>query len=804
MEIPEGSVLARDKLRSPKKRRRRAPAMGAANDCFTCQELRKMCDRRRPYCTQCLEHGKNCSGYKTTLTWDVGVASRGKLRGLALPIATSEKVSRRSIARERKKWIISNQASELGPESSGFLPAMTSRPSYPLAKFGTKQYSFVNMEPNHSTSPGARCHSAPQSDVHTSPRIRKRLRRHSIEPVLVPDLDYLRGSQDLPMSASVLGLYDDLDFGMSVESSPKAAYVATSVPQSRELPDSLANFDPMNGDLRTGHELMWCSQGKYSNLSSDQPLPDYPTNKPLSTTPISAGRTDNILFTTEPFDGYGFAANSEAWVGPGAFNNMHSSAHKQIMNPVAPDCDDQWALDFSEPRSCPSPQTNNLRFLIDYYDRVIPPVSAALGGPSHPYKAYMLLLAVRSETLQHAIAALSANYMRQRSASSARTMRSNQPFSDFFHDEFVRKYSPAHNTLDAGRNLTATLRSTERLEEGFFKEASLRMLNEHFMEIDRRKDDSLRATILILCLYHVCGTRLADLRQCFAVAMKIVSWHSENSTVNFKATIWLAVMFAWFDSTTSTGGPGKEHFPGAGMIASGVDEKSYTFESFAGCHGKLFSIIIKLGRLNFQSGDPSVQGTSSLQSTSLGFGRMPSPVDKGNDYYSMNPTQIDGSHPVLCVDTETDARVQLWRERNQIRAELEGWQWDPLVRYPNSPEAAAPLRQISSAHVSESFRYAALLYIECLNFPRVREMQPHLDSIVKRLVFHVSNIQTDVSLLLPLFIAGLGSPSQQICHLMSEGCLDMLEDSDFFKNVSALELLHHLWGGDDDDDGTYS
>ena len=70
-----------------RKRRRRTPAGGAADDCFTCSKRNVKCDRRRPYCSQCLEVGNECSGYKTQLTWGVGVASRGKLRGLSLPIA---------------------------------------------------------------------------------------------------------------------------------------------------------------------------------------------------------------------------------------------------------------------------------------------------------------------------------------------------------------------------------------------------------------------------------------------------------------------------------------------------------------------------------------------------------------------------------------------------------------------------------------------------------------------------------------------------------------------------------------------
>lgn len=86
--VPAGKDVA-----SARKRRRRAPAGGAADDCFTCAKRNVKCDRRRPYCSQCLEIGNECSGYKTQLTWGVGVASRGKLRGLSLPIAKAPPVS---------------------------------------------------------------------------------------------------------------------------------------------------------------------------------------------------------------------------------------------------------------------------------------------------------------------------------------------------------------------------------------------------------------------------------------------------------------------------------------------------------------------------------------------------------------------------------------------------------------------------------------------------------------------------------------------------------------------------------------
>ncbi|KAK6541387.1 hypothetical protein TWF694_007200 [Orbilia ellipsospora] len=72
------------------KRRRRAPPSGASEPCHTCRQNNRVCDRRRPYCTQCIETKGTCSGYRTQLTWGVGVASRGKLRGLSLPVPLSD------------------------------------------------------------------------------------------------------------------------------------------------------------------------------------------------------------------------------------------------------------------------------------------------------------------------------------------------------------------------------------------------------------------------------------------------------------------------------------------------------------------------------------------------------------------------------------------------------------------------------------------------------------------------------------------------------------------------------------------
>jgi hypothetical protein len=124
-----------------RKRRRRAPASGASSDCFACTKRNTKCDRRRPYCSQCLELGKECSGYKTQLTWGVGVASRGKLRGLSLPVAKSAPVPRSPpVAQPRASSSMSRSLKPTEEEVKIKLESIRTMPSNPFMT-----YDFVNM-----------------------------------------------------------------------------------------------------------------------------------------------------------------------------------------------------------------------------------------------------------------------------------------------------------------------------------------------------------------------------------------------------------------------------------------------------------------------------------------------------------------------------------------------------------------------------------------------------------------------------------------------------------------------------------
>jgi hypothetical protein len=135
---------------APRKRRRRAPASGAADDCFACHKRNAKCDRRRPYCSPCLEIGNDCSGYKTQLTWGVGVASRGKLRGLSLPVAKSAPAVKspptRTYTRPRATSSLNRLAVE-GHTGDDDIEIKIEREVPRLASAYTS-YDFMHMNPN--------------------------------------------------------------------------------------------------------------------------------------------------------------------------------------------------------------------------------------------------------------------------------------------------------------------------------------------------------------------------------------------------------------------------------------------------------------------------------------------------------------------------------------------------------------------------------------------------------------------------------------------------------------------------------
>ena len=807
---------------SPRKRRRRAPATGAADDCFACQERQTKCDRRRPYCTPCLDQGKDCSGYKTQLTWGVGVASRGKLRGLSLPIPKSKRAAQSMDEEDDKKAIGPKKLAKLGPtrRTSDALDGAYLRSPTSATTTGTTgtstSYNFVNMDPNSSASttspspmlpPPSFDWRAPSSLFHgrDSRQARKRPRRHTLQPLSVPTMHPTRDYGVMPMTASVIGGYGHHDFGLSSQISPMVpsftGYGIVS-PTYKDFSSQSMVQSPCESNFYPSHQTLgWPRDNMSSGLGSNHSNQDYRQQDTFyADLMATANPTDSMLSNQQTFPPQDLSVTSatdSTSLTAGSEYPVYAS-HSSAL--VADDVGDHSSS--LVPRLLPSLSIGNtpkLQYLIDYYDKVISPVIVAFDGPTNPYRSHILTLAVESETLQHAIAALSASNLRMRRGHNPlSTNRSSQSLSPSSHDHSVRKSLIAHSLMDVGIDrLPETSASEPSHEELYHKGASIKALNEQLADPLRRKDDSILATLLILCLYHICDTGVAKFKTQFAGVKKILALRGGTKGDNSKATNWLTIMFTWFDAMTASVNDRESQLDGDDLDMSSLNGDEWALENLAGCDGRLFKLIAKLGRLNLLSQNKPVAGCSTKSSPTAKVQQLPSPVTKNQDYYSMNYNRFDGNGWSAMIEeepAEADTRAQFWKEWHEIRDKLRDWQLDGTI----TPPAEGDRRDIY--HISESFRYSALLYTERLAYPHLPSANAKFQSLVTQALFHISNVQSDVFLLWPLFITGTECVSEQGRYLIRERCLDIQKDSGFFNNISGLELLEKIWRDDETND----
>jgi len=806
---------------SPRKRRRRAPATGAADDCFACQERQTKCDRRRPYCSPCLELGNDCSGYKTTLTWGVGVASRGKLRGLALPIAKSKRAVQ-SMDEDDEKTTNGpkKKLAKLGPtrkasDSLGDQLRSPTGATITACSSTPTRYNFVSMDPNSASSTTSPMQAPPSFEWRASQSLpqnrdvqpaRKKQRRHTLQPLQVPVLHPARDYGTMPMTASVVGGYGHHDFGLSSQISPMipsfTGYGIVS-PTYQEYTSQSMVQSPSEANFLNSHETGWPHDNLSSSIGAGHDNQDYNHQDIFYADMTDASSiVANALSTSQSYHQHDIAIPISPPTTSLAVDTKYPTFSDQSSSLIADDVGDHPS--FTIRRALPSLSIGNtpkLQFLIDYYDKVISPVIVAFDGPTNPYRSHILSLAAESETLQHAIAALSASNLRMRRGHNPlSTNRSSQSIVPSSHDHSVRKSSIAHNLMDDGMHrLPQTSTNEPSHEELFHKSASIKALNEQLADPLRRKDDSILATLLILCLYHICDTGVGKFKTQFAGVKKILALRGGTKGDNSKATNWLTIMFTWFDAMTATVNDREGQLDGDDLDMSKLNGDEWALENLAGCDGRLFKIIAKLGRLNLLSQSRPVSGEAyprSSNSPTAKAQRLPSPGPKSQDYYSMNYNRFDGNGWSSLMDEEPSEndRAQFWEEWNDIRKRLHEWQLEDSM----TPPPEGDRRDLY--HISESFRYSALLYTERLAYPHLPSAHPNFQNLVTQALFHISNVKSDVFLLWPLFITGTECVSEQGRYLIRERCLNIQKDSGFFNNISGLELLEKIWCDDETND----
>jgi hypothetical protein len=110
--------------------------------------------------------------------------------------------------------------------------------------------------------------------------------------------------------------------------------------------------------------------------------------------------------------------------------------------------------------------------------------------------------------------------------------------------------------------------------------------------------------------------------------------------------------------------------------------------------------------------------------------------------------------------------------------------------------------QAALLHISESFRYAALLYIERLAHPTLPAGAPNFQNLVAQGLYHISQIGitscVNKFLLWPLFIVGTECVDPEHRAVVRQRCVEIQRESGFFNNLSGLEVLERVWREDDD------
>ena len=636
-------------------------------------------------------------------------------------------------------------------------------------------------------------------------RSSKRMRSHSLEPLQVAPAQALRDMGTMPMTANALGGFRDHQYELSMQCSPVRPIFSTYTPYSPNYPEypiqksdshQAVPESPFDSNFFSVPEMSWSGDSVSSSLASDDSNNEYQEEQAFFADPIVANTLDGILGNPHNMGqqhlGTVISQDEVKTVGvPQHLGQLHQS-------PVLVPDDVGAHTSVSFPAPFPSlsiGKTPGIRFLIDYYDKVISPVIVAFDGPTNPYRTHILRLAVESETLQHAIAALSASNLRMRRGNPHATKGcKRRSLTDCSYDKSVRKSSIAHSLMDGGfDSLPQTSTSEPSMEELFHKTASIKALRQQLADPERRRDDSILATLLILCLYHVCDTGVAKFKTQFAGVKQILAMRGGTKGQNSKASNWLTIMFTWFDAMTATVNNRETQLPD--LDISGDEE--WALENLAGCDGRLFKIIAKLGRLNLLSQGKVVKDVIP-QPASRPTVRSVSPNAKSQDYYSMNFSRYDGNgfSSLLDDDDDTTLRAPFWREWTEIRKALHDWQ---LESTQPSPSSSSQIDRVDLSHISESFRYSALLYTERLAYPHLPSEHPNFQSLVTQALHHITNVRSDVFLLWPLFITGTECVSAEDRHLIRARCLDIQKDSGFFNNISGLELLEKVWRDDMND-----
>jgi hypothetical protein len=715
--------------------------------------------------TQCLDVGKDCSGYKTTLTWGVGVASRGKLRGLSLPVANST----RKAAEDDSE----HKSQETKSESQTTSPKPTE--SERTMKMEDTNY-YWRMPSSHRASISS-CVSS--SYIPSAPIPIPSVANHGWDTPLLPDSldDYVSTSVKShfmrPPPLQRMASFSPSSFDESIFSAPSTGSIGgfsdSDFPSPHDFPstpETTHHMEPFinNGmNIFTGPETM--------KLPQELPLDLFP--------PFDPNIEAQLNFHMDSFDSHGldvfFMPNNTSYIpvdglgitvagmpymaSPTAQQSQigsATSAPEQCLNN-----DPNWAPALSNPFNVgllPN-LTPRMRYLIDYYDKAVCPVLTAVDGPNNPYRVHILALASTSNpALLNAVSAFASNVLHLRT----------KPGEGY-------RINPDPSKREACEEALA------------FKSTSVGLFNAAVRDPAAAHDDSILATLVVLTLFNISEGGLGKLKSQMPGIRQILALRGQNSS---QFLHWVTFFYTLLDVTTAV-----VHDRAAQHRSTTLDILDFSanlgaLEHLAHCEARMFKVIARLGPANKLGSWPSETHRPSINP----FTGLPMASPLGN--MDVNPADDMPSN---------DARQEIWSSWTQVRSRLRSWSRDPLSCPPtplfNQTASKPDNEALLVCHTSEVFRHASLLFAERLAFPHIPPSSQQIQHLVSATLHHFSSIPDSSALnrvlLWPLMVAGTECITPNHRDVIRLRCGDAMRESGFFAGLSGLDVLERVWAADD-------
>ncbi|KAI5804131.1 fungal-specific transcription factor domain-containing protein [Peziza echinospora] len=790
---------------APRKRRRRAPATGAAEDCFTCRANATKCDRRRPYCGPCLEIGNECKGYRTQLTWNVGVASRGKLRGMTLPIAIESNISvverDRQAAARKKAYSLSDAASKAKRmhTSPSTATSTTSR---------SGAFSRLQQSPQSTiSSPFSTTDMSSMIPTAYPSQIRHQQHRHAYPSAILQyhKVPSYQNESISSQSPSTLHLSPTMtDYDAAYDSNCTSSYSVSPSPSDSTLYDvpltasssylsngtamtsapSPSSYAPLINSLHQAAQMIERQEMHHSHSHSHQHWQGQQYHQQSAST--SSANLSDLLYA----DGM-----------LGTFYAPYSSG---LNAPVAPDSAQYYSrqpdpLSHTNNQQIPpqlimphlSQMAPEYRYLVDYYDKIVCPSIVAFDGPSNPYRMQVLRLAFNNDALMQAVYALSSSHLQQRKKAAQFEQRRSTP------PAFSRRslsHSPRSSTspppMASLKNALSHQSPTYALR---YKNSAIKLLNGQLADSSMAVTDTAMATLLILLLYHVCETGIGQFKTHLAGVKKLMSMRGVGKETGKWG--WMETVFTWFDNMSAPVNNREAQLRGGYLDMVNESTDDWGLESLTGCNRNLFMRLAGLGRINMLSQMPATPATTYFKNDPHHHHHGSSGCETDDD------EDDDDDEPLR---NEHDGRHEFWRAWNAMKRDL--YAWKPNTKKPapisstGSNKAHEAVEKNHWLHSSNVYRYAAILYLDRLAYPHIPSSHPLFQNTVRAVLDHLNCIPAtsglSKSLMWPLFLAGAECVVDEHRMLIRERCFEMQREGGFCNKLAGLDVLECIWNED--------